>query len=216
MSFLTGLFLPIEVTTNWSAQRCRGLRFAQGPQGRHRHGSPEVLPALVHGQPSALGCVLCQAGCQQPRLLSDSPSRFCCSVVLFIFISNSATSLCPAFSSSPRPFIFSGFVFPQSQDWDGATPVWLRRASCGAGLEVAESQGPLITPARTAPFWLLARCFLAPGREWGQVLPCCEAFLAKKPLGAQPWLCTAHSAALACGENAGLLRPFQMSVRTLG
>lgn len=119
MSFLTGLFLPIEVTTNWSARRCRGLRFAQGPQGRHRHGSPEVLPALVHGQPSALGCVLCQAGYQQPRLLSDSPSLFCCSVVLFIFISNSATSLCPALSSSLRPFIFSGFVFPQSQTGTG-------------------------------------------------------------------------------------------------
>lgn len=75
MFFLAGLFLPVKVTTNWSAQRCRGLRFAQGPQGKHRHGSPKFLPALEHGQPSGLGCLLCQTGCQQPRLLPDSPSH---------------------------------------------------------------------------------------------------------------------------------------------
>lgn len=198
MSFLTGLFLPIEVPTTWSAQRCRGLRFAQGPQAKHRHGSPKILPALVHGQPSAPGCVLCQAGCQQARLLPDSPSSFC-SIVSFIFISNPVTFRCPAFSSSPRPFILSGSVFPQSQNGTGQCQRGGMDTATVLGWGCSLSGTP-VAPARTVPFRFLARCFQDPGRERGQVLPCCcEAFFGQEACWSR--VCYSKPSFSLCGEH---------------
>lgn len=104
MSFLTGPFLPVEVTTIGQHRGAEGSGLLKG------HGESTDMALPKSSQPWCMDNLLPAA-----QLLPDSPSCFH-SIVLLIVLSNAATFPCPAFSSSWS-------VFAQSQMGRGSASV---------------------------------------------------------------------------------------------